>query len=105
MICGDLGPSQSVNGPNGSFFNRILSPIAIKAGADAKSAAEVATANAIKKLANQKTPGSATLPAVTGTPSATGIAATWRNLPTWVKLTAYAVGALALMKAAAPSGD
>ncbi len=100
----NLGPNQSVNGPNGSFYNRVLAPVAIKAGEDAKAAATQATVNAIKKLAQKPT---ATMPDVTvaAPPAPVGLMAKWSALPSWMKWTAYAVGALAVMKAAAPSGD
>jgi hypothetical protein len=87
-----------------SFFNTVLSPVAIKAGADAKAAATEATVNAIKKLAQKPT---ATMPDVTvaAPPAPAGLLDKWKALPTWMRYTAYAIGALAVMKAAAPSGD
>lgn len=88
-----------------SFFN--FKPIAIKAVDDTKAAAAQATVDAIKKLAQKP---SATMPDVTVTPQPTppapaGLVDKWNALPTWMRYTAYAIGALALMKAAAPSGD
>ncbi len=90
MIYGtlDLGPSQPSNGSNGSFFNRVLRPVAIKAGADAQEAAKQATVNAIKKLAQKPT---ATMPDVT-------VAAPAAPATPWLKYGLYAVGGLVALK-------
>lgn len=86
----DVGPNQSVNGPNGSFFNRVLKPVAIKAGADAKAAASQATVNAIKKLAQKPT---ATMPDVTPVSASPDAPAT-----PWLKYALYGVAGLVVLK-------
>jgi hypothetical protein len=85
-------------------MNLMLKEVAIKAGADAKSAATEATVNAIKKLAQKPT---ATMPDVTvaAPPAPAGLLDKWSALPAWIRYSAYAIAALAVMKAAAPSGD
>ena len=99
-----IGPNKPINGPGGGF-SRVFKEVAIKAGQDTKAAAEQATVNAIKKLAQVKTPGNAVMPDVSVSAPSSSLSAKWSALPTWVKWTAFAVGALAVMKAAAPSGD
>lgn len=107
MIYGtiDPGPNKASGGRTGFNPGRVLQEVAIKAKADAGTAAKEATVAAIKKLANQSTPGGAKLPNVSASASSPGLAAKWSALPTWIRWTAYAVAGLAVMKAAAPSGD
>ncbi len=111
MIYGsiDPGPNRPINGPGGGFApSRILQEVAIKAKADTAKAAQEATVNAIKKLANQSTPGGAKLPVVTASASSAssvGIVDKFKALPSWVKWTAYAFGAIAVVKIASPGRD
>lgn len=105
MIYGnfDVGPAHASGGRTGFNPGRILQEVAIKAKADTKAAASEATVNAIKKLSNQKTPGAATIPNVT--PSSSDMLGKFKALPDWVKWTAYAFGAIAVVKMVSPGRD
>jgi len=102
-----FGPAQSSNGPGGGFsMNRVLSEVAIKAGQDTKAAATQATVNAIKKLANQKTPGSATIPNVAPASAASGsLTAKFKALPAWMRWTALGLGVIVAVKLVSPGRD
>lgn len=99
----DLGPNQSVNGPNGSFFNRVLAPVAIKAGADARAAATDATINAIKKLGKKP---DAKVPDVTVASTApVGLMAKFNALPAWQRYLSYAAAGIVVLKIVSPGRD
>lgn len=100
----DLGPAQPSNGSNGSFFNRVLQPVMVKAGSDAKAAAEQATVDAIKKLAQK--PG-AKIPDVTVAPPAApvGLMDKFNALPAWQKYLSYAAAGIVVLKLVSPGRD
>lgn len=100
-----IGPARPSNGASGGFsVSRVLKDVSIRAGTDAKSAAERATMNAIKKLGSQKTPGSAQLPDVA--PAAPlSLSGKFKALPSWARWAIIGVGAFAVIKIVSPGGD
>lgn len=99
----DSGPPRSVYGP-GSLLNRVLAPVAIKAGADARAAATDATINAIKKLAQKP---EAKIPDVTVAPasSSVGLMDKFNALPAWQKYLSYAAAGIVVLKLVSPGRD